>query len=68
MRRVNPAIIPRNHHVEAALAAAVDRADFAPFEAMVAALASPFARDAELSPLAEPPGPDQRVYQTFCGT
>ena len=32
MRAVNPAYIPRNHLVEAALKAAVGRRDFGPFE------------------------------------
>ena len=31
MRGVNPAFIPRNHRVEQALEAAIERADFAPF-------------------------------------
>ena len=35
MRAVNPAFIPRNHRVEAAIAAAVERDDFAPFEALL---------------------------------
>ena len=68
MRRVNPAAIPRNHLVEAALEAAVRRSDFAPFHAMNAALADPFAAALETSPFAEPPPPEQRVYATFCGT
>lgn len=68
MRRVNPAAIPRNHLVEAALEAAVRRSDFAPFHAMVAALADPFAAALDGSAYAEPPPPDQRVYATFCGT
>ena len=32
MRLANPAYIPRNHVVEAALDAAVERRDFLPFE------------------------------------
>ena len=36
MRTVNPAFIPRNHQVEAMIAAAVERADFAPFAALLA--------------------------------
>ena len=33
MRAVNPAFIPRNHRIEAVIDAAVERDDFAPFEA-----------------------------------
>ena len=35
MRRVNPTFIPRNHRVEEALSAAVQRADYAPFELLL---------------------------------
>lgn len=68
MRSANPAYIPRNHRVEAALAAAIERADFAPFEELIAVLARPFEERAEFAAYAEPPAPEQRVTQTFCGT
>jgi uncharacterized protein YdiU (UPF0061 family) len=63
MRAVNPAVIPRNHLIEAAIVAAVEHQDFSEFHALVDSLAHPFA-DAEQSP----PRPDQRVLATFCGT
>lgn len=73
MRAVNPAVIPRNHLVEHALTAAVERADFAPTFALKAALERPFedpAPDAAIDgiPLTLPPRPDQVVPATFCGT
>lgn len=68
MRRVNPAFIPRNHRVEEALDAAVRRSDFGPFEMLVRALARPFDDQPELASLREPPRPEERVAQTFCGT
>jgi uncharacterized protein YdiU (UPF0061 family) len=68
MRRANPAFIPRNHRVEEAIEAAVRRGDFQPFEALVEVLGRPFADQPAREHLAEPPGPGQRVYQTFCGT
>ena len=68
MRSANPAYIPRNHRVEAALAAAVEREDFAPFEELLKVLARPFEDRAEFAAYAEPPPEDQRVCQTFCGT
>ena len=67
MRAVNPARIPRNHMVEAALAAAVQAHDFAPFERMLAALAEPFADRPEFADY-ERPGPPMPGYRTFCGT
>jgi serine/tyrosine/threonine adenylyltransferase len=68
MRLVNPAYIPRNHRVEAALAAAIERDDFAPFEELLKVLARPFEDRSEFAVYAEPPAPEQRVCQTFCGT
>jgi len=68
MRAVNPAFIPRNHLVEAALAAAAERADFQPFETLLAVLSRPFQDDPNLERYAMPPGEEERVLQTFCGT
>jgi uncharacterized protein YdiU (UPF0061 family) len=67
MRRVNPSAIPRNHRVEAVIKAAIE-GDFAPFHEMVDALSKPYADGSEDSKYCDPPPPDQRVYQTFCGT
>jgi uncharacterized protein YdiU (UPF0061 family) len=68
MRAVNPAFIPRNHRVEAVIRAAVDRDDFAPFEELLTVLAKPFADQPDYAAYMDPPEPDQRVLQTFCGT
>ena len=63
--RVNPAIIPRNHRVEAAIQAG-ELGDFAPFHQLNAALQTPFAPGP--SPYRTAPTDDQRVRRTFCGT
>ena len=42
MRSVNPGVIPRNHRVEEALAAASDEGDLAPFERLLDALRQPY--------------------------
>jgi uncharacterized protein YdiU (UPF0061 family) len=68
MRRVNPKYIPRNHRVEQALNAAVQRADWAPFERLLAVLAAPFDEQPENAIYALPPLPEEVVQQTFCGT
>ncbi|RVT85321.1 YdiU family protein [Rhodobacteraceae bacterium CCMM004] len=65
MRAANPAVIPRNHRIEEAIAAAV-AGDLGPFEALTAALATPYA-DTD-SPLTAPPRPGEEVTETFCGT
>jgi uncharacterized protein YdiU (UPF0061 family) len=67
MLRVNPRFIPRNHRVEAVIAAAVDD-DFGPFEELLTVLAEPYAEKPAFAEYAEPPAPDERVLQTFCGT
>jgi uncharacterized protein YdiU (UPF0061 family) len=66
MLRANPAVIPRNHRVEAMIAAAV-AGDMAPFKALGASLSHPFDAAPD-DPLREPPADHERVCQTFCGT
>ncbi|MFO0146094.1 MAG: protein adenylyltransferase SelO [Betaproteobacteria bacterium] len=69
MRGVNPRIIPRNHQVEAALAAASERGDLVPFNALLTALVQPYSDDPALAPYAEPaPAEVTACYKTFCGT
>jgi uncharacterized protein YdiU (UPF0061 family) len=68
MRAANPAFIPRNHLVEAALAAAVERDDFGPFEALRYVLSRPYHDDPALAQYAAGPREEERVLQTFCGT
>jgi uncharacterized protein YdiU (UPF0061 family) len=68
MRLANPWVIPRNHRIEAVIAAAVQRDDFAPFEELARVLSQPFAEIAEYAAYAAPPLPEERVLQTFCGT
>jgi uncharacterized protein YdiU (UPF0061 family) len=65
MRGTNPAIIPRNHRVEEALAAAT-AGDLGPTRRLLEALSDPFT-PAD-SPYRRPPNPSERVFQTFCGT
>ncbi len=67
MRRANPAVIPRNHRVEAALDAAV-AGDLEPFETLLRVLATPWEDDPEGVPYNRPPAPHEVVRQTFCGT
>jgi uncharacterized protein YdiU (UPF0061 family) len=68
MRSVNPAFIPRNHRVEAVIDAAVNRDDFAPFEELLTVLSKPYEDQPAFAGYADPPEPEQRVLQTFCGT
>ena len=78
MAAVNPWVIPRNHRVEEALAAATGEGSFSfdptatdPLAAthrLVAVLGSPFKPDAAAAAYAEPPPPTTSCYRTFCGT
>jgi uncharacterized protein YdiU (UPF0061 family) len=72
---VNPAIIPRNHWVEAAISEAlerysddVDKQDFPLFEELFEALQDPFNSKWDNSRFADPPIDGDRGYKTFCGT
>ncbi|MTI95918.1 MAG: YdiU family protein [Firmicutes bacterium] len=68
MRNTNPAVIPRNHRVEEALAAAVDDGDLEVMERVLLVLSDPFAHSPEQVAFTEPPPPSAEPYQTFCGT
>jgi uncharacterized protein YdiU (UPF0061 family) len=65
MRRVNPAFIPRNHRVEEALIAAVERDDYTPFTTLVNILSRPFDDQPEFAAFAQPPPEGRARYQTF---
>jgi uncharacterized protein YdiU (UPF0061 family) len=60
----NPAVIPRNHQVEAALIAATD-GDMGPFHALLAAIRQPFT---ETEPYMLPAPSGFGDYVTYCGT
>lgn len=68
MRKKNPAVIPRNHLVEAAIRAAEDTGNFNVFNNLVDEVLDPFRARATDSHYVIPPAPDEVVHQTFCGT
>jgi serine/tyrosine/threonine adenylyltransferase len=68
MRLVNPAVIPRNHRIEQVIAAAVNDADYTPFEELNHVLMRPYEEQSSFAAYAKPPRPDELVLQTFCGT
>jgi len=67
MRGVSPAVIPRNHRVEAALAAAV-QGDLDPLDGLLRAVTSPWEDGPLTLDYRRPPEPHEVVHQTFCGT
>ncbi len=84
MSAVNPWVIPRNHRVEEALAAATGEGSVSPeilaaeplaatdplaaTRRLLSVLASPFEPDASAAAYADPPPPTTSCYRTFCGT
>jgi uncharacterized protein YdiU (UPF0061 family) len=68
MQQANPAYIPRNHRVEQMIAAAVERRGFAPFEELSRVLSEPYVERTPFAAYENPPQPNERVLQTFCGT
>jgi uncharacterized protein YdiU (UPF0061 family) len=67
MRAVNPAVIPRNHRVEEALAAAEQYDDLSVTNRLLHALATPYEVRAGSESYQEAP-PNDSDYRTFCGT
>ena len=68
MRRASPAIIPRNHLVEEALAAATE-GDLAPFNELMAVLRTPWQESALATRYGAPAATQVTArYRTFCGT
>ena len=67
MRAANPVVIPRNHQVEKALAAA-DGNNRDLVTLLLNATACPYELNPTFKDYWAPPQPDERVYQTFCGT
>lgn len=68
MQSVNPAYIPRNHQVEAAIRAAEDNNDFSKFDELHKVLQTPFTLQEGMEDYLLPPKPEEVVLQTFCGT
>ena len=68
MQSVNPAYIPRNHQVEAAIRAAEDHNDFTKFDELHQVLQTPFELQVGMDDYLLPPKPEEVVQQTFCGT
>ncbi|MDA8222258.1 protein adenylyltransferase SelO [Desulfosporosinus sp.] len=68
MRNSNPALIPRNHQVEAALEAAVKQEDYSIMEQLLDVLSNPYAHSPEQADYCTLPELSSQPYRTFCGT
>jgi uncharacterized protein YdiU (UPF0061 family) len=67
MHRVNPCYIPRNHHVEEALARA-ELGDIGPFHRLLDVVSRPFDQRPGLEHYAGPAPQGSAPYITYCGT
>ena len=67
-RTHNPAFIPRNHLVEAALAAASQQSDLGPLERLLEILAAPYDHTRAAPEYRTPDPSGGGDYKTFCGT
>ncbi len=67
MSAANPVLIPRNHQIEAMIAASV-AGDDSLFARLMSAYAAPFDATPDFEDLRLPPAPEEVVQATFCGT
>jgi len=67
MRASNPAVIPRNHRVEEALEAAVERGDFTVMDRLMNVLGKPYAYTEDQVEYTTPQVSNV-PYRTYCGT
>lgn len=67
MKDSNPAVIPRNHRVEEAIAAA-EKGDFDVFKDLLDALSNPYEHSKKQEKYSKLPEPSTCAYKTYCGT
>jgi len=68
MKENNPSVIPRNHRVEEALAAAVDKGDLSLMKKFLSVLEKPYEYTVKQEEYANLPPKSYESYTTFCGT
>ncbi|MBS4218476.1 YdiU family protein [Bacillus sp. FJAT-49711] len=67
MKKSNPAIIPRNHHMEESLEAVVERSDYSVMERFLTVLSNPYEHSPKQAEYALVPD-SKTPYRTYCGT
>jgi uncharacterized protein YdiU (UPF0061 family) len=68
MRRHNPVVIPRNHHMERVISECIHSGSADPAKRFLHVLGSPYSKLDTTSAYTDPPGDGDMNYQTFCGT
>ena len=67
MKNSNPAVIPRNHRVEEAIAAG-DKGDFSVMMKLLDVISRPYDHSKDQEEYSQLPKPSSCPYRTFCGT
>ena len=68
MRRHNPVVIPRNHHVEDVIQSCEQTGQATSAEKFLQVLRSPYEEQARTSEYQDPPIDGDKNYKTYCGT
>ncbi len=68
MRKHNPVVIPRNHHIEAVIQECEQSGDVTLVEKFLQVLRSPYEELEQTSQYQDLPSDGDKDYQTFCGT
>ncbi len=68
MRKHNPVVIPRNHHVEAVIQECEQTGEVTSAEKFLQVLRSPYEELEQTSQYQDLPSDGDKDYQTFCGT
>ncbi|PID42562.1 MAG: hypothetical protein CSA52_01445 [Gammaproteobacteria bacterium] len=68
MKRNNPVVIPRNHHMEKVIDACVQSGDYQAAEDFLEVLGSPYLETEKTAGYQDLPEDGDRYYKTFCGT
>ena len=68
MKNCNPAVIPRNHRVEEAIEAAVNKGDYTVMEKLLNVISRPYEHSEDQDEYKELPQSTTCPYRTYCGT
>ena len=68
MRRANPLVIPRNHHMENVIRTCIESGEADAAEEFIEVLSSPYAKTDKTWLFQDAPEDADEGYQTFCGT
>jgi uncharacterized protein YdiU (UPF0061 family) len=68
MAKINPRVVPRNHHVERVLASTQQTGDLAQLQQFLTVLKQPYSELSETANYQDAPVDGGDNYQTFCGT